>query len=159
MWRRVESWLKSRFEPPEPSGPPQLVRAFDPTTEPICRGNVTPEEGAWRIESRGPQTCRLFEVGDPGVEQCLLAYRARLRTEGLQARAYLEMWCSFATRGEFFSRGFHNAVTGTNDWASYEIPFFLKHGQRPDLVKLNLVFEGPGILWVKDVALWATPLR
>ena len=159
MWSRVRSWLESRSEPPEPSGSPRLVRAFDATAEPICRGLVTAEEGAWRIESRGPQTCRLFEVGNPGVEQCLLAYRARLRSEGLQARAYLEMWCSFAARGEFFSKGFHNAVTGTNDWASYEIPFFLKHGQRPDLVKLNLVFDGPGVLWVKDVALWATPLR
>jgi hypothetical protein len=159
MWSRVQAWLESRLKPPDPAGPPRLVRAFDSTAEPICRGSVTPEEGAWRIESRGKQTCRLFEVGNPGVEQCLLAYRARLRTEELQARAYLEMWCSFATRGEFFSKGFHNAVTGTNDWASYEIPFLLKRGQRPDLVKLNLVFDGPGTLWVKDVALWATPLR
>jgi hypothetical protein len=159
MWSRVQAWLESRLKPPDPAGPPRLVRAFDSTAEPICRGSVTPEEGAWRIESRGKQTCRLFEVGNPGVEQCLLAYRARLRTEELQARAYLEMWCSFATRGEFFSKGFHNAVTGTNDWASYEIPFFLKRGQRPDLVKLNLVFDSPGTLWLKDVALWATPLR
>jgi hypothetical protein len=81
MWSRVESWLKSRFEPPQPEGPPRLVRAFDATDEPICRGIVTPDEGAWRIECRGPQICRLFEVGNPGVEQCLLAYRARLRTE------------------------------------------------------------------------------
>lgn len=159
MWSRVESWLRSRLEPPEPSGPPRLVRAFDPTAEPICRGGARPEEGAWRIESRGRQTCRLFEVGSPGVEQCLLTYRARLRTENLEARAYLEMWCSFAARGEFFSKGFEGAVTGTNDWASYEIPFLLKRGQRPDLVKLNLVFDGPGTLWVKDVSLWATPLR
>lgn len=156
---RLQSWLRSRLEPPEPAGPPRLVRAFDASTEPICRGVVTLEGDAWRIDSRGGQTCRLFEVHDPGVEQCLLAYRAQLRTENLQARAYLEMWCSFATRGEFFSKGFHNAVTGSNDWASYEIPFFLKAGQRPDLVKLNLVLEGPGTLWVKDVALWATPLR
>jgi hypothetical protein len=159
MWSRVESWLRSRFQPPDPAGPPRLVRAFDPTMEPICRGIVTPEAGAWRIESRAAQTCRLFEVADPGVEQCLLAYRAQLRSQDLQARAYLEMWCSFATRGEFFSKGFHDAVTGTNGWASHEIPFFLKRGQRPDLVKLNLVFDGPGTLWVKDVALWATPLR
>ena len=77
----------------------------------------------------------------------------------LGTRAYLEMWCSFATRGEFFSKGFHNSVAGANDCASYEIPFFLKRGQRLDLVKLNLVFDGPGTLWVKDVALWPTPLR
>jgi hypothetical protein len=159
MWSRVQAWLESRLTPPEPDGPPRLVRAFDPTAEPICRGSVTPEEGAWRIESRGEQTCRLFEVGNPGVEQCLLAYRAQLRAENLEARAYLEMWCSFATRGEFFSKGLHNAVTGTNHWASYEIPFLLKAGQRPDLIKLNLVLEGAGTVWVKDVALWATPLR
>jgi hypothetical protein len=135
------------------------VRAFDSSTEPICRGVVTLDGDAWRIDSRGKQTCRLFEVSQPGVEQCLLAYRAKLRTENLEGRAYLEMWCSFATRGEFFSKGFHAAVAGTNDWASYEIPFFLKRGQQPDLVKLNLVLEGPGRVWFRDVALWATPLR
>ena len=35
------------------------------------------------------------------------------------------MWCRLPGRGEFFSKGLHNKVQGTTDWASYEIPFFL----------------------------------
>ena len=62
-------------------------------------------------------------------------------------------------RGEFFSKGLQHPVTGTNDWASYEIPFYLKKGQKPDLIKLNLVVEGKGELWTKEVELLQTPLK
>ena len=61
-------------------------------------------------------------------------------------------------RGEFFSKGLHQTVTGTTDWASFEIPFFLKKGEKPDLIKLNLVVEGKGKIWLKDIELLKTPL-
>ena len=44
-------------------------------------------------------------------------------------------------------------VSGSNGWASYQIPFFLKKGEKPDLIKLNLVVEGVGRVWIKDVEL------
>ena len=71
---------------------------------------------------------------------------------------YLEMWCRFPGRGEFFSRDLAHKVTGTNDWASYETPFYLRRGQVVDLIKLNVVLEGPGTIWVRDVQLFRTPL-
>jgi hypothetical protein len=49
-------------------------------------------------------------------------------------------------------------VTGSNDWASYEIPFFLKKGEKPDLIKLNVVLKGGGKVWIKDVQLLKGPL-
>jgi len=49
-------------------------------------------------------------------------------------------------------------VTGSNDWATYETPFFLKKGEKPDLIKLNLVVKGSGKIWVKDVELLQGPL-
>ncbi|PYJ02904.1 MAG: hypothetical protein DME25_14580, partial [Verrucomicrobia bacterium] len=55
-------------------------------------------------------------------------------------------------------RALDNTVTGSNDWASYETPFFLKKGEKPDLIKLNLVLKGPGKVWVKDVELLKGPL-
>ena len=61
--------------------------------------------------------------------------------------------------GEFFSKGLDQAAKGTTDWASYEIPFYLKKGQRPDLIKLNLVVEGRGKVWLRDVQLLKTPLN
>ena len=62
-------------------------------------------------------------------------------------------------QGEFFSKGLHHSVKGMTDWASYETPFYLMKGQRPDLIKLNLVFEGAGTVWIKDVELLQTPLE
>ena len=59
---------------------------------------------------------------------------------------------------EFFSKGFHHALTGTNEWASYEIPFYLKRGQQPDLVRLNLALQGSGTVWIRNVQLLKTPL-
>lgn len=41
----------------------------------------------------------------------------------------------------------------------YETPFSLKQGQRPDLIKLNLVCEGRGAVRIKDVELLQTPLK
>ena len=90
--------------------------------------------------------------------QCLLTYRAKLKAEAISGRAYLEMWCRVPGRGEFFSKGFHQAIKGTADWASCEIPFYLRKGQRCDLVKLNLMVEGGGKVWVKDVELLKTPV-
>ncbi len=92
------------------------------------------------------------------MEQCLLTYRAELKAEGVQGRAFLEMWCRLPGRGEFFSKGFQQAVTGSVDWTRQEIPFLLKRGQRPDLVKLNLVVEGPGTVWARQIELLRTPL-
>jgi hypothetical protein len=63
------------------------------------------------------------------------------------------MWCHFPDGGEFFSKGIMNPVSGTTDWTSHETPFFLKKGERPDLIKLNVVIDGSGTVWIKDIAL------
>jgi hypothetical protein len=153
------NWLKSRFAGPKLAGPPQVLRAFTSDQPTITQSGIRVENGAWRIEARAEQqTISLFEVEDPAVEQCLLTYRADLKSEGLQGRGYLEMWCRLPGRGEFFSKGDRQAVTGTVNWARYEIPFYLKRGQKPDLIKLNVVVEGPGTVWLRNVELLRTPL-
>ncbi|MDQ3565168.1 MAG: hypothetical protein M3436_13860 [Pseudomonadota bacterium] len=101
---------------------------------------------------------RLFEVPTPGAEQCLITYRAKMKSQDVTGRAFLEMWCRFGWRGEFFSKGIQQSVQGTARWASYQIPFYLKKGQRPDLIKLNLVVKGVGKVWVKEIKLLRTPL-
>ena len=64
----------------------------------------------------------------------------------------------FPGKGEFFSRGLESPVSGSNDWGSDETPFFLKKGEKPDLIKLHLVVKGTGKIWVKDVELLKGPL-
>lgn len=152
-------WLKSLFTQPEPAGPPQRVRLFGPADRPITQDGVTADQHGWRVETQAPRTVRLFEVADPRLERCLLTFRARMKTESARGRVYLEMWCRLPGRGEFFSKGLHHAVTGAVDWASYETPFYLKAGQRPDLLKLNVVTEGAATVWLRDVELLFTPLK
>jgi hypothetical protein len=134
----------------EPSGP---------TSPTITQSGIRVENGAWHIDaSAEEQTIRLFEVENPAVEQCILTYRAELKAEDLQGRAFLEMWCRLPGRGEFFSKGYKQAVSGTVEWARYEIPFYLKEGQKPDLIKLNFVVEGQGRVWLRNLELLKTPL-
>jgi hypothetical protein len=136
-----------------------VLRAFAPDQPTITQSGIRVENGAWHIDANAEeQTIRLFEVENPAVEQCLLTYRAELKAEDLQGQGYLEMWCRLPGRGEFFSKGYKQAVTGTVDWARYEIPFYLKGDQKPDVIKLNVVVEGQGRVWLRNLELLKTPL-
>lgn len=134
------------------------MKRFDATAKTITQDGVSTEGDAWRIAAKENRTVRLFEIPDPGVEDCLVTYRADMKAEGLEGRAYLEMWCRMPGGGEYFSKGLDNPVKGTTDWASYQTPFFLRKGERPDMLKLNVVIEGKGTLWVKNVELLKGPL-
>jgi len=144
---------------------PDLIRKFGPADKFIGHERVTftPEDGGWRIKPEQPCTIPLFEIANPGAEDCVVKYRARMKTHMVQGPAYLEMLCRFPGKGEAFSRGLFNPVSGTTTWKEYEIPFFLDKGQRPDLIKLNLVIEGKragpfGHLWIKDIEVRRAPL-
>jgi hypothetical protein len=151
--------LKSRFKRPEPSGPPETLRAFRLSDRPIAESGVSVDDDAWRIEAGEAGSVPMFEIADPGVERSLITYSAELRTADLEGGAYLEMWCRFAGRGEFFSKGLHQKVKGTTGWSSHQVPFSLKSGERPDLIRLNVAFEGAGTLWIRSIELIRTPLR
>ncbi|OGD22921.1 MAG: hypothetical protein A2W03_03140 [Candidatus Aminicenantes bacterium RBG_16_63_16] len=109
--------------------------------------------GGLRVTVTEPSIIRLFETGPLDIEEATLVYRARLRTENAQGNVYLEMWCRFPGIGELFSRGLQSPLRGTNDWTTQEIPFFLKKGTKPDVVKLNVVSEGAGVIWIDDIRL------
>ena len=114
--------------------------------------------GSLRIITRKPATVRLFELGDIDVENARLLYQARLRTEGVTGQVYLEMWCHFPGKGQFFSRGLESPLSGSTEWTTQEIPFFLKKGENPDDIKLNLVINGTGSVWIDDIRLLKGPL-
>jgi len=115
--------------------------------------------GSLRIEATERTTVRLFETGYIDIENARLIYQARLRTEDVEGQVYLEMWCHFAGVGNAFSRGLLTPLTGTTEWTTEEIPFFLKKGENPDNVKLNLVINGKGTVWIDDIRLLKGPLN
>ena len=153
-----------------PSEPMQTLHAFGTDAPTVDREGVQVQGDAWRIavEPQGflarlfnrPRVVQLFEMPNPAVQECLLVYRAKMKTDGPIGRAYLEMWCRVAGR-EYFSRGvgFGQAASGTTDWASYETPFLVRKGEAPDLLRLNIAVNGSGTVLVKDVEVLHAPLR
>ncbi len=115
--------------------------------------------GSLKIDASAPTVVRLFETGDIDVENARLIYQAKLRTQDVEGQVYLEMWCHFPGKGEAFSRDLQTPVSGTTDWASEETPFFLRKGENPDNVKLNLVINGRGTAWIDEVQLLKAPLK
>jgi len=115
-------------------------------------------KGSIRIDASAPMTVPLFEVTDVSVENAALIYQASLQSQNLDGKAYLEMWVRIPGKGEFFSRGLDRPVTGTTNWVTVATPFFLQAGQKPDLIRLNLVVQGKGRVWIDDVHLMRAPL-
>jgi hypothetical protein len=154
------SVLRNLMSPPRPVGPAEELRKFGPIHRPITPATLESGDQSWRFEATEGGAIRLFEVEQPGIDACLLTYRAQLRTEGLGGKAYLQMWCAFDGLGEFFSKGLARKVSGTTGWATYETPFWLKAGQSPRKVKLEIQVDGAGgRIWVRDVTLLKTPIK
>ncbi|HOO55801.1 MAG TPA: hypothetical protein PLN69_03190 [bacterium] len=114
--------------------------------------------GSIKISALEPTVINLLEFDDIDIENAILVYRAKLKTENLLGKAYLEMYCVFEGTGEFFSRGLDQTVSGTSEWTTKQTPFILKTGQNPDSVKLNLVIDGSGTVWIDEIALLKKPL-
>jgi uncharacterized protein (TIGR03067 family) len=152
----------------QPLGPPtvaggltmdkgRLVTSFGIGFKPITRDGITEEDGAWRIDARDKRVIRLYEV-QPPLEECLVYFRAQIKSANLDGRAYLEMWSRFPHGGEFFSKDPWNFVMGTGDWKTVQVSFILQKDERPDLFKLNLNIESAGTVWIKNIELWQAPL-
>ena|GEM_PF-1097905 len=139
------------------------IKAFDPKKDSTrTQDRIVADEGGWRIDqgANETRTLHLFEVLDPGVDNCLVFYRLKMKTRlEKEGEAYQVMWCRFPGKGPFFSKGLDRKVTGNTDWTTLAIPFRLEKGQRPDLITLDLVVTGPGQVWIKDVELVRAPLE
>ena len=122
---------------------------------------ILPEKGgALRVETKWPVTVNLAEldVSKEKLQNTVLHYKADLFSPDLKGAAYLEMWVHFPGEegGYFFSRGLGDMLQGaTEDWQTFQTPFFLKEGQVPDSVVLNLVIKGKGSVSVKNIRLQA----
>lgn len=125
----------------------------------IDREITSDGNGSLRVTANEPVTVKLYETGDIDIEQAQLIYQARLRTEDVDGQVYIEMWCSFPAKGEFFSRALQSPLSGSNEWSTQETPFFLQKGENPDNVKMNLVIGGKGKVWIDDIRLVKSPLQ
>jgi hypothetical protein len=106
-----------------------------------------------RVETEEPLRLQLVEVPLEDLDNTVLQYRAKLRSQNFDGVAYLEMWCRVKGKGEFFSRALHDPLRGDRNWISQQTPFLLQRGEHADLVRLNLVVDGRGSVWVDQLEL------
>ena len=109
--------------------------------------------GSIIIEASKPTTIILYDIKDVRIDDAQLIYEAKVKSENLSGQAYLEMWCIFKDKGEFFSRGFDTVIVGTTDWKKVGTFFLLKKNETPDQIRLNIVVNGVGTVWIDDVHL------
>ncbi|MCX6578727.1 MAG: hypothetical protein NT166_00920 [Candidatus Aminicenantes bacterium] len=139
--------------------------AIDSIDEVITKSGVAVDKtvsadgsGSLRIDAApGRTVVLLFEIHDLNIDNARLVYQAQVRTENVEGLVYLEMWCGFTGLGESFSRNMDTVMSGSNEWTTVMTPFFLKAGEKPQYVKLNLVVEGKGTAWIDDVRLFKAP--
>lgn len=109
--------------------------------------------GSIKIETEKLIVIQLYAVDDVKVENTQIVYEAKVKSEGLNGQAYLEMWCVFKDKGEFFSRGFDSVISGTTDWKTIKTVFNLRKGDMPDQIKLNVIINGVGTVWIDNISL------
>ncbi len=111
--------------------------------------------GALLFEAQLPKTVELFELKpEPTVrEKTILVYQAKMKSSGLKGTAYLEMWCDFGSKGEYVARGQNDVVGGDSDWKTVQTHYTIPQGKVLGRVKLNLVINGQGNVWLDDLRL------
>lgn len=146
----------------------KVIKKFpvDSANEVVTRKNVSTDSGisvdgngSLKIHVSGTQTLPLYKLGNIDLDNSFLVYEAALRTENLDGEVFLEMICYFQSKGEFFSRNYESALSGTTDWTVKSTPFRLREGENPDIVELNIYVTGKGTVWIDDIKLLKRPLQ
>ncbi len=114
--------------------------------------------GSLIVQTAVPVIVQVACLDEIDAEDCRLSYQAFIRSDELEGSAFLEMWCYFDGKGEFFSRDVATPITGTTEWTRETTPFYLRSGERPDRVTLNLIITGSGTVWIDDISVVRQPV-
>lgn len=118
----------------------------------------TPGGLAWRFDVGSSQTFRLIEHANPATGEAIITFRAEMRTEKLEGRAYLELQAA-GPDSVVPSRGYHHAMTASTDWKLVETPLVTPASPPLDKLLLSLVVEGKGAVSLRNLEIVVHPLR
>jgi len=115
--------------------------------------------GSLRAESTRPRTVHLYEVRNPrGLEGRLIVLTAQLKSVGIRGRAFPELWIHAAGRNEVQARNPAGVIVQTRNWTPVRIEYRCERGERPELLRVNLVIDGIGRAWIDDIHITSEPL-
>ena len=103
-----------------------------------------------RVEAVAP--CRITVARFEGVafDQFVLKTSAKIRTELKTGSLVLETLVRVGD-GFYFSRALDQQLTEKTDWKQVFTNFHFKKGERPDEIFVDLIFEGSGTAWIREI--------
>lgn len=131
----------------------------------IDTGLSTDNQGSLFIKASEPKTIELVELDNENLKNKRLTFKAQMRSQDLKATedmrgiSYIELAARFPDGEELVSRGPRIPISGTTDWRPVDTVLYVDKSDSPESVKLNLVVEGVGEVWIDSVELEAIPLR
>lgn len=134
---------------------PEVSITFDPAVSSTGRGSV-------RIScnSNEPTDAMILQIPLTGAGTRVIWFTVRWKSDTMHDhRAYLEMLVTFADGKTYFSRGLaaSQVVTGTTEWKTCRIPFYLKESDRAVSVKAGVRFEGQGTVYLDSAVITEEP--
>ena len=123
----------------------------------VKSGTVAGESIRIENDTGTPRRIGVLVLDAPGVESLRWSLHGRVRYEGVEGDAYLEMNNVLPT-GTFFSRTVEAAgpmrkLTGTSDWRPFLLPFDATGGAPPKRLELNVFLPGNGAVEIGPLEL------
>jgi hypothetical protein len=144
---------------------PGTVKHFNQSDKTIAsdklRDVVSFFQSGWHIDGKQAGVVPMFEVTDFRQDECAVTYRAQMKSSAVTGRAFLETVVHLTGEPEdrlYSSRDWAVPLTGTCDWTWCEASIAVPKGQHADRLRLNIVIEGGGTVWLRDVELLRGPL-
>ncbi len=114
-----------------------------------------------KVENTAPDplTVTVLTIDAPPITWARYAVAGFLRHEGVEGKAYLEVWNHFPNGGALFSRTLAEAgpmrhLEGTADWRPFSLPFYNKQGAPPPAkLVLNVVLPARGTVVLSGLRL------
>ena len=114
----------------------------------------------------GKQRHRLAILPQPRISSPVYALRGKIRYEGVEGDAYLQLNSNFGDTGIFFTKGLAESgplgkISGSSPWRNFVLPFFANQGELagdapivPDELTLELYLPAAGSVTIRDVRLY-----
>jgi hypothetical protein len=104
-------------------------------------------------------TAEVLVIEHPPVTRAMYAVRGTVLWEGVEGKAFIEMWSHFAGGGRYFSRtlapsGPMGSLTGSGGPRAFVVPFSSgAEAKRPEKLVVNVVLPGRGTVRLSDLQL------
>jgi hypothetical protein len=135
-----------------PRGPFESVHRFSPA-DVVPSSACSLEEIALPASASGRTEVRLFHLRNVAFSHWILLRQTGLRGENVSCAASLQLDCTIAGKGTFFSKALQDALVGTQDWRWHQAPCYLRVQEACHELEVKLIFEGSGQVVIQETEL------